>query len=274
MRKIRAFLAIVLAVLTLAVSMPVCGFAEGNTGELPAGEGNVLPVSDAVPAEPQPELPPPVEDETPPADETPPTDETPPEDETSAEEEDSPADEETEAAPAVSEAVLMVQAMIDALPTAEAVQAMDEAAFHEARRQNLAAYGAYMELSAEDQALITGAEIFDALFAIFNAGAAKSTGFTVTIPANVSLNEASGITVTVENLAEGSSLVLSVSSLNGGYLKMGENSISYSFTPSLSFSGNGCQTLPVSVNGADAAGKPAGEYSDVLSFRCSVTETE
>ena len=144
-------------------------------------------------------------------------------------------EEEQDTGPTLSQAAITVQALIDCLPGVEAVQAMDEEAFHQARRNNLSAYGAYMELSAEEQAMISGAEVFDELFELFNASAARSTGFTVTIPASVSLNETSGLSVTVSALAEGSSLLVSVSSQNGGYLVNGTNSIPYSFDSAITF---------------------------------------
>ncbi len=64
-------------------------------------------------------------------------------------------------APVVDEAVAAVQARIDALPAVDSVTAEDYDAV-----QN--AYDAYDALTAEQQALITGAEAFEALFNWFN----------------------------------------------------------------------------------------------------------
>lgn len=74
-----------------------------------------------------------------------------------------PVTEEAEATPeSVDEAVAAVQAVIDTLPSVDSVTAGDYDAVQDA-------YDAYESLAAEQQALITGAEIFEALFNWFNA---------------------------------------------------------------------------------------------------------
>lgn len=70
---------------------------------------------------------------------------------------------------AIDSAVTDVQALIDALPTAEELERMsqdEQAAIYE---QVQAAYDAYNALSDEQKAQITGAEVFDELFAVFNS---------------------------------------------------------------------------------------------------------
>ncbi len=80
---------------------------------------------------------------------------------------------ETEEEPATSggaidSAVTEVQALIDALPTAEELESMPQDEQGTAYEQVQAAYDAYTALTDEQKELITGAEIFDALFAVFN----------------------------------------------------------------------------------------------------------
>ena len=63
-----------------------------------------------------------------------------------------------------------VNAMIQALPTVEAFQAMDAEAQLEAYNQVQAAYDAYMALTEEEKAAMEGAEeTFETLFAHFNS---------------------------------------------------------------------------------------------------------
>ena len=76
---------------------------------------------------------------------------------------------ETEQPVEIDETVAAVQAMIDALPSLEEVQAMDRDAQGEIYLQMQAAYDAYMALTEEQQALVSGTEIFEALFEFFNA---------------------------------------------------------------------------------------------------------
>lgn len=60
-----------------------------------------------------------------------------------------------------------VQALIDALPSAEGVADMEGQRTAYGRTQ--AAYDAYMALPEEQRGLITGAGVFEELFAFFNA---------------------------------------------------------------------------------------------------------
>ena len=64
--------------------------------------------------------------------------------------------------------VKQVQAMIDALPTAEELAAMTQGEQGSVYADLQAAYDAYEALTDEQKAEITGAEIFDALFAVFS----------------------------------------------------------------------------------------------------------
>ena len=98
--------------------------------------------------------------------------------------------------------------------------------------------------------------------------------YVITIPSGVNLNNESGMTVTVsdvENLPAGSSIVVSVSSQNGGKLVLNGNEIGYTFTEELKFTEAGNMNLAMQVDQADVAGKPAGEYTDVLNFTHSVS---
>ncbi|HIR26468.1 MAG TPA: hypothetical protein IAB84_00700 [Candidatus Choladousia intestinigallinarum] len=65
-------------------------------------------------------------------------------------------------------AVEEVQKLIDDLPTAEALTAMSLEEQQAVYTQLCEAYDAYKALSDEQKAQVTGAEIFDALFAVFN----------------------------------------------------------------------------------------------------------
>lgn len=76
--------------------------------------------------------------------------------------------EQSEGMDDIDPAVTDVQALIDALPTAEELESMsqdEQAAVYE---QVQAAYDVYMALTDEQQAQINGAKKFDALFAVFN----------------------------------------------------------------------------------------------------------
>lgn len=61
-----------------------------------------------------------------------------------------------------------VQALIDALPSAEDVAAMNMDGQRAAYGRTQSAYDAYMALSGEERGLITGAGMFEELFAFFN----------------------------------------------------------------------------------------------------------
>ena len=66
-------------------------------------------------------------------------------------------------------AVQSVQELIDALPTAEELKAMSLEEQQAVYEQVQAAYDAYNALSDEQKSQITGAEVFDELFAVFNS---------------------------------------------------------------------------------------------------------
>ena len=68
----------------------------------------------------------------------------------------------------VGEQVKAVQAQIDALPSLEDIQAMSPEEQQKAHEKVQAAYDAYNALTDEQKAQITGAEIFESLFAFFN----------------------------------------------------------------------------------------------------------
>lgn len=102
--------------------------------------------------------------------------------------------------------------------------------------------------------------------------------FTITIPATVNLSDPdSKMTVSardVANLMPNESITVSATSANGGKLKSesGSDEIPYTFTESLSFTENGDQSLGLSVNEADTTGKPAGTYTDTLTFTVTVSD--
>lgn len=101
--------------------------------------------------------------------------------------------------PMLPEHVLYVQQLLNALPTAEALATMDAEAMSVAYDQTEAAYDAYLMLTAEEQALVTGVDAFPALFAVFGAQA--------------STLEASTISFTYKYYAEANSNALST--ING-----------------------------------------------------------
>ena len=80
-----------------------------------------------------------------------------------------PDQEPTEQSPAADEAVASVQAQLDALPTADEVSTMDAQAQNEVYTALQTAYDAYDALTAEQQALVTGADAFESLFNWFNS---------------------------------------------------------------------------------------------------------
>lgn len=65
-------------------------------------------------------------------------------------------------------AVVEVQAMIDALPTAEELEGLSRDEQGTVYEQLQAAYDAYTVLTDEQKEQITGAEVFDSLFGVFN----------------------------------------------------------------------------------------------------------
>ena len=90
------------------------------------------------------------------------------------------ADAEAEAkAKADAEAAAAVQAQIDALPDADELPAMDDDEVLAAYMAIQEAYDAYDALTAEQQAQITGAECFEALFGWFNGQIAPLADVTI-----------------------------------------------------------------------------------------------
>ena len=83
-----------------------------------------------------------------------------------------PEAEPTDESAPLPEEVLVVQALIDALPAAAELTAMDVEAQRAVYAQTQAAYEAYRGLTEEQQALIVGAEVFEALFDVFNGSTA------------------------------------------------------------------------------------------------------
>lgn len=96
----------------------------------------------------------------------------------------------------VGEQVKAVQAQIDALPSLEDIQAMSPEDQQKAHEKVQAAYDAYNALTDEQKAQITGAEIFESLFAFFN-------GLTNTIETlnNVKYLDENGEEQTADNVA-------------------------------------------------------------------------
>ena len=88
--------------------------------------------------------------------------------------------EEAGAESATGEAVASVQNMIDALPEADTLSAMDEDEVQATYMAVQAAYDAYEALTAEQQAQITGADCFEELFGWFNGQVAPLVEGTVT----------------------------------------------------------------------------------------------
>lgn len=76
---------------------------------------------------------------------------------------------EVAAEPQVDEAVQTVQALITALPAVDELTDADEAEVNAAYEAAQNAYDAYEALTDEQKAQITGADVFEALFAWFNA---------------------------------------------------------------------------------------------------------
>ena len=147
-------LALILALMLTVSTVPTAAWAQEDVTE-PTETLETVPA----PTESQPA---PTGEETIPAESTAPA-ETIPAESTVPEESTVPAEtvaEETE--PTLPESVQAVQARIDALPAVDTVTAADYDAVQDA-------YDAYDALADEEKALIQGAEVFEALFAWFNA---------------------------------------------------------------------------------------------------------
>lgn len=95
-----------------------------------------------------------------------------------APEQDGNGEEPGDAAPQEPSAVETVQAMIVALPTAEELKAMDGEGQQAVYTDLQTAYDAYEALFDDEKQEVTGAEIMDALFDVFNGMADALTGET------------------------------------------------------------------------------------------------
>ena len=91
-------------------------------------------------------------------------------------------------AKADAEAAAAVQAQIDSLPDADELPAMDDDEVLAAYMAIQEAYDAYDALTAEQQAQITGAECFEALFGWFNGQIALLDGDVTIYPDDVNAN--------------------------------------------------------------------------------------
>lgn len=188
-----------------------------------------------------------------------------------------------------SEAAQQVQAMLNALPTADELAAMDADARAAAYAQVSAAYEAYEMLTETEKTQITGADRFASLFEILNSAVdtleeeTATPSYTVTIPTSISLNKDNSMTITVSGCVnlEGKQIQVRMSSSNGYQLKCGEQAIDYTVQrngqtvnngSTFSFSGDGSETFGMTVG--DVSGKPAGEYQDTLTFSISVSAGE
>lgn len=161
-----------------------------------------------------------------------------------------------------------VQAMIDALPTAEELAAMSQEEQGAVYTDLQTAYDAYEALSDTEKLEVTGAEIFDALFAVFNSmtNALDDSGFTYTT--NGTTRTYTGGSGESLSLEAGSSLVtavfavedilsvtnqLSLSGVNGTFQSGTVEAGSVSLTGSgkkLTISGGTLSTGSVSVTGS------------------------
>ena len=94
--------------------------------------------------------------------------------------------------------------------------------------------------------------------------------YIITIPATVDLNDAASMTIVadVENM-DGKQLEVNVTSANNYNLVNGTNVISYRVAAQrFTFTQDGSFVLGMTVD--SSAGKPAGEYSDTLTFTANV----
>lgn len=107
--------------------------------------------------------------------------------------------------------------------------------------------------------------------------------YTITIPASVSLNSDADLTVTasdVTNLGT-KTITVTASSKNGAatgnglMLLSGDTryGLDYAFTPSLTFTENGNQSLGLALQEGATTGMPAGTYTDTLTFSVALTTT-
>ena len=107
--------------------------------------------------------------------------------------------EEESATPsnAIDSAVADVQTLIDALPTAEELESMSQDEQGTVYEQVQAAFDAYTALTDEEKELITGADIFDDLLAVFNGMFVPLAGGTYNInSSSVTITEGGTYTIT------------------------------------------------------------------------------
>ena len=161
------------------------------------------------------------------------------------------ADAEAEAkAKADAEAAAAVQAQIDALPDADELPAMDDDEVLAAYMAIQEAYDAYDALTAEQQAQITGAECFEALFGWFNGQIAPLADVTI----NPDGADANGDIVKDTSFARtGPVLTKNDTTLSGKYyIVQGDITISGDLTVDGSKEGGLvlCQGATLTVNGA------------------------
>lgn len=106
--------------------------------------------------------------------------------------------------------------------------------------------------------------------------------YTITIPASVTLNGNADLTVTasdVMNLGTKETITVTASSKNGmsagnGTMLLPSDTrygLAYTFTPSLTFTENGEQSLGLALQEGATTGKPAGIYTDTLTFSVALT---
>lgn len=200
----------------------------------------------------------------------------------------------TETPVSLPENVQAVVLVLAALPTAQELRSMNAEARDEVYEQLNDCYDAYLELTPEEQALVEGAELFEELFDLFNREFTTlegAPGYTITIPASITLDEK----------LEGIIIVEASDSLDYRCIKMGIGSLTYSesdkkYTGSLE-NGSGesisytvtpdsnavmCKcnavdcfrlnysdtsvTFTVKGNSEGIADLPAGQYSDTITF--------
>ena len=167
-----------------------------------------------------------------------------------------PDEEESESENAPDEtepdgAATAVQALIDALPDADALDGMDADARDAAYADAQAAYEAYEVLTAEQQAQLTGADRFEALFGWFNAQVAPLADpveiYTDEVDANGKMARSTGFS------RKGPELTAADTNLSGKYYIVQSNmTINGDLTVDGSKDGGLvlCQNVTLTINGA------------------------
>ena len=186
-----------------------------------------------------------------------------------ASEQDGAGEEPGDAAPQEPSAIEQVQTVIDALPTAEELKAMDAEGQQAVYADLQAAYDAYEALSDDEKLEVTGADIMDDLFAVFNGMVDALTGetgdFLVTSntgDAQNSYSFSNGV-LTVDNGAD-----ITISMANGSTNPTGNRIvIAENATASIKLNG-------VNIKGAGASIASSTTYSAItLSTGSSLTLT-